>query len=198
MQLFLFGLGLLLLMVSWHFMIKPTLRDRARDKLFDLRESVRQYFLDHHDLNHHLYRDLRDLINSYLRYTEEITFLGFVMQLYYSDKHAKQSHSIKYAGLDKESVKFANSVRADASGIVIWYAIQTSLLGWLSVVIGSFLFAIEHARGALKSLREDYKEICKMPIARYAVIVFMSLTATFGWGTAATARTTLERCATDS
>jgi hypothetical protein len=64
-------LGLFYLWSQW----KKAALDDCRDKLFDLRRSLRDYFHERGEVGHPLYRELRDMLNSHIRFTEQYTLL---------------------------------------------------------------------------------------------------------------------------
>lgn len=72
------AIGLVGLLFTWSVVVRKTVLDARRDQLFDLRDDVRKFFVHHHiSLDSKEYRQLRDLINGYLRYTEEMSLSGF-------------------------------------------------------------------------------------------------------------------------
>jgi len=78
MELIVTAVGILLLLLAWRAW-KKTVLDDTRDRLFDLRDGAREWFLvKGYGLNHPMYRQLRDLLNAQLRFTEHIRFIGLV------------------------------------------------------------------------------------------------------------------------
>lgn len=72
------GIGILGILVWWRSWTKTSL-DNARDRLFDLRDRNRKWFIENgYNLNHPLYKEMRDCINALLRYTETARFSTFV------------------------------------------------------------------------------------------------------------------------
>ena len=64
-----------LLTIAWHCW-KITLRDWVRDRLFDLRDEWRTYWVaTGRDMNAKTYKDVRDYLNNYLRYTNDLRFV---------------------------------------------------------------------------------------------------------------------------
>jgi|GEM_PF-6388411 len=71
MALVFLGINMLIIMVFWHYVVKKTLLDNTRDKLFDLRDEIRCVYLETGwGIDGDIYGNLRDMINAYLRYTE--------------------------------------------------------------------------------------------------------------------------------
>lgn len=80
METILFGLNGLLLLALWRFMLKKSVLDDHRDKLFDLRDELRATFANNGwDMSAPIYKRLRDLINGYLRFTETYSFAEFFL-----------------------------------------------------------------------------------------------------------------------
>lgn len=80
MELFLLGFNGLLLLAVWHFMLRKSILDDHRDRLFDLRDHLRAKFVQEGwSMDQPIYRKLRDLINSYLRFTESYSFTAFML-----------------------------------------------------------------------------------------------------------------------
>ena len=68
MELIFFGINILLVMAVWHFMLRPSILDHSRDRLFDLRDELRFSFLENNwDIGSASYKRLRDLVNRHLR-----------------------------------------------------------------------------------------------------------------------------------
>lgn len=202
LELSLFGVGALCLVLSWHFVLRPSLLDDTRDRLFDLRESVRDFFASRDQLSHPAYVDLRNLINAHLRYTEEITFVGFLFKMHcyakYKEEFAKEYQSFfACAGGNQEIIKFIGKVRVESSNIMLAYMIKTSLIAWAFILVG-FLFLL------LQSVKKNFHHLSdmfvksnggSMSFAKYAVIAFMAITAAIGMGTQSSTRETLEKSA---
>ena len=65
------GLHVLSLILIWHFVAKRTVLDHTRDKLFDLRDQIRaDHLANGWGLENDAYKNLRKMLNAYLRYTE--------------------------------------------------------------------------------------------------------------------------------
>jgi hypothetical protein len=80
METILFGLNGLLLLSLWRYMLKKSVLDDHRDKLFDLRDELRATFASNGwDMSAPIYKRLRDLINGYLRFTETYSFAEFFL-----------------------------------------------------------------------------------------------------------------------
>ncbi|MCW5617027.1 MAG: hypothetical protein KIT32_18070 [Rhodocyclaceae bacterium] len=160
-QVSLFGIGILLLMASWKYMLHPSMLDSARDRLFDLRENVRTYFISSgKGLEHPAYGALRALINSHLRYTEEITFGRIVAQMVWLKDHEAAYQRVRkdvdkaLAVQDATVQAYAREVRIKSALIVMDYAVKTSLAGIFLSLIG---FVIIYAHKLLEASRRSFK-----------------------------------------
>jgi len=140
-QMSLTGLGILLIMASWRFMLKPSQLDRTRDRLFDLRdEELRSGFLKHEEgLNHPLYIKLRDLLNDHLRYTNKITFAEYVLMVLWMKRNhetvekALEKHKDEYLCDDASLNELSREIRLKASGVMIVHMVESSF--WAKSVL---------------------------------------------------------------
>jgi hypothetical protein len=70
----LFGLAIITLLITWHSIVRKTALDHFRDKLFDLREKARNYYLENgYGLEHKTYTELRNLLNAQIRFLESVS-----------------------------------------------------------------------------------------------------------------------------
>lgn len=163
MQLFVFAIGVLALIATWRLMIRKTILDHHRDALFDLRDELRQSFLQHDwDIGSDFYRKLRHIINGYLRYTENFSFMQFT----YLESEVKKSPQLQamlkgefernFSSLTPEQMEYATAFRKRALDVMVSYMIVSSgPLAILTVVLVPFvslyLFARVIQRGFVKS-----------------------------------------------
>lgn len=150
MELILVGINVLLFIAVWHFMLRPSILDMSRDRLFDLRTELRCAFKKSGwDLASPAYRRLRDLVNGHLRFTEELSLarMSYVrshvkgneeLQTYLHEKINKTFHSP-----DPEQLKFIRSFRQRSLKVVMDYAILGS--GWL-LILALFLLPFVFAQ----------------------------------------------------
>jgi hypothetical protein len=133
MNLFLIGFNGLLLMLVWRFILRRSILDTYRDKLFDLRDHLRETFVSRGwSLDSPLYRHLRDLINGYLRFTESYSFGEFV----YMEIKVKENPALrqaltarvasKFAADTSEQEAFIADFRREAVGAMMSYMIVSS------------------------------------------------------------------------
>lgn len=133
MQLLMCGLGGILIMLTWRFLLKKSVLDDHRDKLFDLRDSLRSSFVSKGwGLDSPIYGRLRDLINSYFRFTEHYSFTEFTVLEY----EVKRSEELQVALKERVDRKFATSIpeqqefvkqfRREALSVMMSYMIVSS------------------------------------------------------------------------
>lgn len=135
-----FGINIILMILMWNFMIKRTILDYYRDQLFDLRSEVRSFFLDNDiPLESAPYKNLRDLINSHLRFTERITFARFIV-LETEVKNNKDLQEYLKAEIENrfrttnpELREFTAKVREKSKVILLNHMVHSSGFVWLIV-----------------------------------------------------------------
>lgn len=164
-----------LLTIAWHCW-KITLRDWVRDRLFDLRDEWRTYWVaTGRDMNAKTYKDVRDYLNNYLRYTNDLRFVT----LFYLCVKIKNpllqvitaDHNKLFATPDADLSAVIQKIRLRAAFAVQAYMCFTSLLavGILFIVIVSlFPLLIRHpykaAKNAVDTLSNQFKAIAPQRI----------------------------------
>jgi hypothetical protein len=74
-----FGINILLLMITWKYILRPSILDHYRDKLFDIREKTRDFYISNNiSLDDKTYKNLRDMLNGHLRFTEKLSFIKII------------------------------------------------------------------------------------------------------------------------
>lgn len=128
-----FGINVILLMVIWSKILKPSILDHYRDKFFDLRESVREFYLINKiPLNDRTYISLRDLINAHLQLTEKFSLIKVIIFSYKIEKnntlknylHQQVNNCFKTS--NKSLSLHITEVRKRAINILIEYMIFSS------------------------------------------------------------------------
>lgn len=127
------SINIVLVMFVWKRILKPTILDYFRDELFDVREDVREFFIQNKiPLDHYIYKNLRDLINDHLRFTEQMT-LGEVIS--FSNKIEKRRGLKKYIkkrldklfkSQDKNLNEYVKKIRSRSSEILLMYMVFSS------------------------------------------------------------------------
>lgn len=138
----LLGLNILLVIFVWKYMIKKTILDHYRDKLFDLRKEVRDYFVAHEiPLSCDTYKNLYDLLNAHLQFTEDITFSKFIFlesELKNNDslkEYLKNQLDSKFKTSDKQLDDFVKDIRRRSISVLTDYMICFSGLTWAIAVL---------------------------------------------------------------
>lgn len=160
------GINALLLMLVWHFGWRRTALDTCRDHLFDLREQVRDHFLAHGiPLSHPAYKQLRDMLNGYLRYTEDATLISFVCRTAHLMDDTELCEALRvqsqarYSTFDEPTRKFADTIRRQAGEAMLVYMASTApifLGGLITFFIGWTVYAlVRHVVHTISSLRQN-------------------------------------------
>ena len=119
--------------------LKATLRDSLRDTLFDLRDEWRNFYVDNRlDMRDGAYEALRDMLNSQIRNTQELRFIGFVYFLTHIDPDLQQSISRKkddcFSKCDAKTAEKVKWIRKSSSNAILYYIAMTSL-GFISCFV---------------------------------------------------------------
>lgn len=147
MELLLFGVNVLLMISVWKFMIRKTILDNSRDKLFDLRDELRNTFIERGwGLGSPMYKKLRDLLNGHLRFTENysVAKIVFMETAVKSNKHLEAELHMrfekKFVTGNVDMDKYIKSIRSRSLVAVMDFAVYSSgFLLFLSVIITPFL-----------------------------------------------------------
>jgi hypothetical protein len=153
----LFGIDLILIYIGWTYFLKPSILDHFRDQLFDLRDDVRQWYIDNNiPLSDSTYINLRDLLNSHLRFTETKSLVKVAM--FFSklkrnpklDEWLNQQVEAKFSTRNTKIRNFVNESRSKAVNILVLYMIYSSP----TMMLICFFIGI-------KSMLSDIKKFCK-------------------------------------
>jgi hypothetical protein len=128
-------------------MLKPSLLDHYRDKLFDLREEVREYYLNNSiPLGDNTYIQLRNLINSHLRFTEEMSLIKcslFMAQVEKNVDLKKDIHKAiksQFHTKNKDLDTYIKTIRKRAADILLKYMIFSSPLIIISIILITIVY----------------------------------------------------------
>jgi len=134
-----------------------TLRDLVRDRLFDLRDEVRERFpKEGWGLDDPLYAELRKLINAHIRYIERCRFVGLLYLVFSGNKGklelAAQELEERLRSTNPEQDIFIQSIRNKAVREVQIYMVCTSLTCWvfMACVFAKALYMLL-TQGAVKA-----------------------------------------------
>ncbi|MRW89821.1 hypothetical protein GJ699_07485 [Duganella sp. FT80W] len=190
MDLVLSGIGLLLILPVWRYIVKRSLLDTHRDKLFDLRDELRDKFhASGWDMGGPVYKQLRDLLNGYLRYTESFQFIEFIVIETGIQRNPELQAEMKarfekvFAGMDEEQRHFAIGLRKEARRVMMSHMILSSFpLALITAVLFPFVALYMVLRASMESisstglsfsrsareLRELVAAFAKLVVARIA------------------------------
>lgn len=202
MEILLLGIGILLIVVSWHFVWLPTVLDSTRDKLFDLRDlTVRDYFVQQGiPLDNKIYQELRTLINGHLRHTESLSFFGFMLMLVWAEKNPEINSEIRTRiekRFDSDSVElrdFAEKTREQAALIMIQFMIESSVFAFLLALIGAAVMLVGSVWKKIIAFFPSANGVSPIALGRFALALLV-VTNSIGIGSRVEARTTMEECA---
>lgn len=151
MTLFMLGVNILLLIAIWKFMVRKTILDSSRDQLFDLRDEVRATFVANGwDMDSKIYRNLRNLLNGHLRFTEEFSIWKIVFfnnsvrhQSNLTDQMRSQFEKV-FAVDDPKQREFVLSIRRRSMSAVMKFAMFGSgFLLFLTVISAPIMVIVE-------------------------------------------------------
>ncbi len=164
--LFLTFVCLFVLRVAWGAW-KSTCRDVARDKLFDLRDEWREFFVAN-GLSMELpeYAKVRGMVNDYLRYTARFRLVGLVYTAFFAPRElyleVAERMDEEFRSADARIAAEINRIRAKAVSAIQEYMLCTSMLLFpvlaIALCIGVFVGTgelIGQARSYLKRLADD-------------------------------------------
>jgi hypothetical protein len=128
-------------------MLRRTILDHSRDKLFDLRDELRAHFISNGwDLNLSIYKELRTLLNGHLRFTENFSIwkIAFFEVSVKHDKNLQELLQTRndraFSVNDPEQIKFVKYIREKALVAVMEYAVFSSgFLLFLSLCFAPFV-----------------------------------------------------------
>lgn len=160
-ELLLLGLGLMLLLLTWDHVIKPTYLDEARDELFDIRDRKVRPFFQQEKLGLHdpAYKELREHINGLLRYTERATLIGLMLSLSAEARRKKdngleQTDSLVGQPQQHQPTaieKFTAEIKKEVGLVMLKYMIKTSPLGQ---ALTFFVFVYLNAQAAFRAIKK--------------------------------------------
>lgn len=165
METFLFGFGLLLSYFAWKAW-KRTALDTCRDRLFDIRDDARRYFIEHNiPLDDKVYIALRTLLNAHIRYAKRMTFPTFVAMTWamHEDQEVMQNMrgeiNARLATKDADLTRFIASVRKQSSEAMMQYIGETSAFIIFSVIIGWPLYVTYKCIKVLGGIIREQKNL---------------------------------------
>lgn len=118
---------------------KKTARAAVRDRLFDLRDELRNHYVEVGlDMNDGVYELIRGRINKLLRYTKDMRMIGYLYFSTHIDNAQVQAESEELehniSKCDHDTAELIRRIRHQACETVLLYMAATSL-GFISAVI---------------------------------------------------------------
>lgn len=98
----------MLLAMSWRFMLVQSLNDLFRQRLFEIRHELLRLVVDGHIVpEHQAYRGLRTTINGLIQYAERITIIRYILMSKYMPLNCDAYSERREEALSKVDDKFA-------------------------------------------------------------------------------------------
>lgn len=135
----------IVLVLAWR-QWKKTARGAVRDKIFDLRDELRNYYVENGlDMRDGAYERTRNLLNRLLRYTKSMRMIGYIYFSSHIDKEMVDSASAEFDAViqkcDKNAVDLITRIRRQACQAIFLYMAATSL-GFISAALMMFVYAM--------------------------------------------------------
>lgn len=174
-----FGVNLLLLAVVWRYGWKKAAVDDCRDDLHHLREKVRNHFLEKKiPLDHPAYRQLRDTLNVYLRFTNRASLISlfcFSWELKKYPDYAQIYESNikqKYKFSDAELGTYVLNIRRQAADAMMVYMVKTSVVAMaIGLILCPILAIFLMLKKVFSDVRTALNQIHSFASARGALVV---------------------------
>ncbi|MBW1649178.1 MAG: hypothetical protein JRJ44_00610 [Deltaproteobacteria bacterium] len=150
-------------MIIWKYILRPSILDRYRDKLFDLREKTRDFYISNNiSLNDDTYKNLRDMLNSHLRFTEKISFTTvsyFAIKINNDTKlrdYITKDIENQFKTNNKKLAEFIKKTREEAGRTLLNYMTFSSpLLILLFILILCFYISVLIIKELISSIKKD-------------------------------------------
>ena len=151
-----FLLSVIFLYYAWFYMWRRVHLEEAIDKLFDLRDEVRDRFSEEKELDSSAYSALRGLLNGHIKFIDEITLFFLFYFNYRSKQNTKVFEGLRYQieqELETENDelrKYIADVRKRAETIINDYLNKTSIILILSTFFVSVINVFSKSRGSFE------------------------------------------------
>lgn len=172
-----FAINVIFAIIIWRYLLRKSILDHYRDKLFDLRDDVRSYYIANHiPLSDETYKNIRDLINSHLRFTEKMSLVEVICFSKAIDddnelkNYIKNNIDNKFKTSDKKLNSFIKETRDKSSLILFDYMVFSSPLLILMFFIVPVVFFpiiivkwfLSNTKKELSLIRESMRETFKI------------------------------------
>ena len=136
-------LAFIALIISWHCW-KKTARAMVRDRLFDMRDELRNHYIENGlDMNDGAYARTRERLNCLLRYTKQMRMIGYIYFSAHIDKEMVASASAEFdesiQKCDNKTAELISRIRRQSCETILLYMAATSL-GFISASVLVFIY----------------------------------------------------------
>lgn len=133
------------LLVSWRCW-KKTARAMVRDRLFDLRDELRNHYVENGlDMNDGAYAKTRERLNNLLRYTKEMRMIGYIYFSANVDKEMVDATAAEFDSVvqkcDSKTAELIGRIRRQSCETILLYMAATSL-GFISATVLMFIYML--------------------------------------------------------
>ena len=131
------------LVITWRYW-KKTARAMVRDRLFDLRDELRNHYVENGlDMNDGAYERTRERLNNLLRYTKAMRMIGFIYFSAHIDKEMVDETAAEFDAAikmcDSKTAALIERIRRQSCETILLYMAATSL-GFISAAGLLFIY----------------------------------------------------------
>lgn len=135
----------LVLVFAWRYW-KKTARGAVRDRIFDLRDELRNHYVENHlDMEDGAYAKTRDRLNNLLRYTKDMRMIGYLYFSCHVDGEMVDAAAVEFDALiqkcDSKTAALITEIRRQSCEAILLYMAATSL-GFISATILMVVYAL--------------------------------------------------------
>lgn len=182
MDNFMLGLAGLLLMAIWSFFLKKSILDDHRDRLFDLRDHVRDiYDRNNWDMGSPEYKKIRDQINAFLFFTSDFSLSDFLICEFRHRKNpiflarVARSRNDRLLKQGSPEFDFLSACHARALYITMSYMVMSSgFLMCMLLISAPVILVCEAAKSCWKTARERGFAVFKQAVELHQLVVLMN------------------------
>ncbi|MBR3583583.1 MAG: hypothetical protein IKO01_09125 [Kiritimatiellae bacterium] len=133
------------LLIAWN-RLKKVARAVVRDKLFALRDTLRQHYVANGlDMTDGTYGQIRGLLNNLLRYTKDMRMVGYLYFAAHVDQSDVDAAATKFdeslRKCDEATAKLIRGIRKKACDIILLYMAATSL-SFISAMVAILIYLL--------------------------------------------------------
>ena len=131
------------LVITWRHW-KKTARAMVRDRLFDLRDELRNHYVENGlDMNDGAYERTRERLNNLLRYTKAMRMIGYIYFSAHVDKEMVDETAAEFDAVikkcDSKTATLIERIRRQSCETILLYMAATSL-GFISAAVLLFIY----------------------------------------------------------